>query len=441
VASVESLPAPAPDLDLDLELTERARSGAAQAPRRRAAVLANLVGAAFVAAAGGFLLLPAHRSFDWATAALLVAALALVSRVRFEVGSVFAMATQLVVAPMALALPARTLPLLVACGYLAGEAKEIARGTLPLGRLPLVFASAWYAVGPAAVLVAAGDPSPSWSHWRVYLLAFAAQIATDFAVSGLWSRAAYGVPLNEHAREAVLPWLVDGALSPLALSIGLRVAHQPLAILLVLPLVGLLGYFARERRQRLDHAIELSHAYRGTALLLGDVIEADDAYTGSHSRAVVELTLGVCDELDVDAGTRRDAELAALLHDVGKVRIPAAVINKPGPLDDDERALMDTHTIEGERMLEQVGGLLGHVGRIVRSCHEHWDGGGYPDALAGDAIPLAARIVACCDAYHAMTSDRPYRPALPTHLAKDELHRGRGTQFDPRVVDALLRIV
>jgi HD-GYP domain-containing protein (c-di-GMP phosphodiesterase class II) len=125
---------------------------------------------------------------------------------------------------------------------------------------------------------------------------------------------------------------------------------------------------------------------------------------------------------------------------VGKVRIPSAVINKPGPLDAEERALMDTHTIEGERMLEQVGGLLGHVGRIVRSCHEHWDGNGYPDGLAGERIPLAARIVACCDAYHAMTSDRPYRHALPAEEAKDELRRGRGTQFDPQVVDALLRV-
>jgi HD-GYP domain-containing protein (c-di-GMP phosphodiesterase class II) len=101
---------------------------------------------------------------------------------------------------------------------------------------------------------------------------------------------------------------------------------------------------------------------------------------------------------------------------------------------------MDTHTIEGERMLEQVGGLLGHVGHIVRSCHEHWDGGGYPDRLAGEAIPIAARVVACCDAYHAMTSDRPYRRALPVAQAKDELRRGRGTQFDPQVVDALLRV-
>src|SRR5207248_9465418 len=111
----------------------------------------------------------------------------------------------------------------------------------------------------------------------------------------------------------------------------------------VLPLVGLLQGFARERRARLDNVLELSQAYRGTALLLGEMIEADDEYTGSHSRDVVELVLAVADRLELDPQTRRQAELAALLHDVGKVKIPSEIINKPGPLDEDERALMNTH--------------------------------------------------------------------------------------------------
>jgi HD-GYP domain-containing protein (c-di-GMP phosphodiesterase class II) len=100
--------------------------------------------------------------------------------------------------------------------------------------------------------------------------------------------------------------------------------------------------------------------------------------------------------------------------------------------------VIDRHTIEGERMLHRVGGLLGSVGRIVRSCHERWDGGGYPDGLAGEDIPLIARIVACCDAYNAMTTDRPYRKALGQEEATLELVKNRGTQFDPRVVDALV---
>jgi putative nucleotidyltransferase with HDIG domain len=205
--------------------------------------------------------------------------------------------------------------------------------------------------------------------------------------------------------------------------------------------VALLQVFARERQVRIDHALELSSAYRGTAMLLGDVIEADDEYTGSHSRDVVDLVVAVADRLGLDPEKRQRAELAALLHDVGKVKIPPEIINKPGPLDDAERALMNTHTIVGQQMLDQVGGLLGDVGGIVRSCHERWDGAGYPDGLAGETIPLEARIVCTCDAWSAMTTDRPYRKALPNALALAELRGCAGTQFDPRVVDALVAVL
>jgi len=205
--------------------------------------------------------------------------------------------------------------------------------------------------------------------------------------------------------------------------------------------MGLLAYFARERRARIDHAVELSHAYRGTALLLGDMVEADDAYTGLHSQDVVSLVLAVSDRLGLDAATRRDAEFTALLHDVGKVRIPNEIIGKPGALTPEERAIVNTHTIEGQQMLEKVGGLLGNVGLLVRSCHERWDGDGYPDGLAGGEIPLVSRIVCACDAYSAMTTDRPYRTAMSSAGALAELHRCSGSQFDPRVVDALVRVV
>ena len=211
--------------------------------------------------------------------------------------------------------------------------------------------------------------------------------------------------------------------------------------MLTLPLVGLLSLFAREHRTQIDRTLELSHAYRGTAYLLGDVIEADDAYTGTHSRDVVELTLQVVDRLGLNAHERRQAEFVALLHDVGKVRIPNEIINKPGPLTPEERGIMNAHTIEGEKMLERVGGLLGEVGALVRSCHEHYDGSGYPDGRTGDEIPLVARIVCCCDAFHAMTSDRVYRKALTHEIAIAELRSCSGTQFDPRVVDALVAAV
>jgi HD-GYP domain-containing protein (c-di-GMP phosphodiesterase class II) len=187
--------------------------------------------------------------------------------------------------------------------------------------------------------------------------------------------------------------------------------------------------------------LELKDAYQGTSYLLGDMIEADDAYTGEHSRDVVELVLGVAEHLGLESDALRMAEFTALLHDVGKVRIPTEVINKPGPLDDEERALMNTHTILGQEMLERAGGLLGEVGPYVRSCHEHWDGNGYPDGLAGEEIPLVARIVCACDAWSAMTTDRSYRRALSREAATDELRKCAGTQFDPHVVDALVAIL
>jgi HD-GYP domain-containing protein (c-di-GMP phosphodiesterase class II) len=209
---------------------------------------------------------------------------------------------------------------------------------------------------------------------------------------------------------------------------------------LPLPLLLLARFFAKEREDRLTQALELSAAYRGTAFLLGDVVEADDAYTGEHSRDVVELTASVAERLDLDDRSRQLAELTALLHDVGKIKIPNEIINKEGPLTSEERAVVNTHTIEGERLLSQVGGLLTEVGHVVRSCHERYDGSGYPDGLAGPEIPIVARIVCCCDAFNAMITTRPYRAAMSVAEARAELLANRGTQFDPDVVDAVLAL-
>src|SRR4029079_4836038 len=204
-------------------------------------------------------------------------------------------------------------------------------------------------------------------------------------------------------------YLVDAMLAPLGL---LAVFAGTYSFLMCMPLVALLGIFAHERTERLRHTAALSNTYRGTAHLLGDVLEADDAYTGTHSRSVVSLSLKVARAMGVGGAALRNVEFAALLHDVGKITIPKDVVNKPGPLDETEWELMRTHTVEGERMLERVGGVLGEVGQIVRSCHERWDGKGYPDGLANDDIPLEARIVCACDAFNAMTTTRPYRKGM-----------------------------
>jgi len=155
-----------------------------------------------------------------------------------------------------------------------------------------------------------------------------------------------------------------------------------------------------------------------------------------HARRVARLALIVADGMGLGEEARMQVELGALLHDVGKAALPMRVLAKPAPLDDEEWALMRIHTIEGERMA-LAAGFGERMGQIVRATHERWDGEGYPDALAGRAIPWAARIVFCADAYDAMTNARPYRGPMPVRLACAELRRGAGSQFDPVVAERL----
>jgi putative nucleotidyltransferase with HDIG domain len=187
--------------------------------------------------------------------------------------------------------------------------------------------------------------------------------------------------------------------------------------------------------------MELKNAYQGTALVLGDVVEADDSYTGEHCKSVVRLALDVGERLGLSSDQRRNLEFGALLHDVGKVAIPKEIINKPGKLDPEEWTIIKTHTVEGQRMLDRVGGFMRAVGLIVRSHHERWDGAGYPDGLVGEEIPLESRIVTCCDSWNAMRTNRPYRDAMAHADAVKELNKHAGSQFDPAIVAALLEVV
>jgi HD-GYP domain-containing protein (c-di-GMP phosphodiesterase class II) len=443
VATGAPLPetAGAASLDGDL-LIEQSRESARSHLRGRDS-LASLALAGGFAATAAALAFFAHSTRDlpaWMLA-LFVVSYAVASRIDFEIGTGSAVPTQLVLIPMLALLPVQYVPLCVLAGLLLERVPEYARGHVPLDRSLLRFVNSWHAVGPALVLVAAGQPEPTPRHLHVYALALLAQFAFDFASTALRDGLGLGVSPLSLVRFMVWIWAVDSALTPIAVVAALGCRSHPWLIVSSLPLIGLLAYFARERQVRIDHALELSTAYRGTALLLGDVVEADDAYTGLHSRDVVSLVTDVCDRLGVTGAERRDAEFAALLHDVGKIKIPAEIINKPGKLTDEEFELIKTHTVEGEKLLAQVGGILGNVGRIVRSCHEDWDGTGYPDGLVADEIPRVARIVRCCDAYSAMTTDRSYRKALPPEEALAELQRCSGTDFDPAVVDALTAVV
>ncbi|WP_205698989.1 HD-GYP domain-containing protein [Conexibacter sp. SYSU D00693] len=408
--------------------------------RERAAVHARELRVQLLAAAAFLVLAVAlavaeggQRDLDLGLAAALVAAIALLHQVLLPVGHGFAVPTQLALVPALFVLPPAVVPLVVALGAVLGQVPRHVRGERHPERALLSLSDATYALGPALVLVLAGAPEPAWSDWPLYAAALAAQVGVDFLAAAWQNAMRLEVPAREQLRLMSDVWWVDLALSP----IGLLAAMQhEWAFLVALPVAALLRRLASERDARMAQAVELSNAYRGTALLLGDVIEEDDAYTGEHSRGVVALSLAVADELRVGAHERRLVELGALMHDVGKLAIPKEIVNKPGALDDEEWAIMRTHTVEGQRMLDRVGGVLQEVGVVVRGSHERWDGGGYPDGLMGDAIPLAARVVCVADAFNAMTTDRPYRRARSTEVALAELRACAGTQFDPAVVTA-----
>ena len=402
----------------------------------------GLFAAGFLIVAGLFAALaPAERDVSIGLAIAVVLAYAVLASAEFSTGAGYVVPTQVVFVPMLLLLPTPLVPLLVAAGALITSGVQVARGTLAPGRLLLAFADSWFALAPAAVLVAAGAQTPDWSDWPVYLLALAAQFAADALISSARMRVSLGIPPRQLLRELPETYLVDLLLAPIGMLAAFAVEDEPYAILLLVPLAALFGLAAAEREGRVARTIELSQAYRGTALLLRDVIEEDDEYTGHHTEDVVELAVSVAAELGVDEATRRDTELGALLHDVGKITMPKELINKPGRLDEEEWSLMKTHTVEGERMLMQVGGALAHVGTIVRASHERWDGHGYPDGVAGEAIPLPALIVSAADAYSAMTTDRPYRPALSEEAAQAEIRNVAGSQLAPPVAEALLRVV
>jgi len=411
--------------------------------------LTNRDRVAFVVVGGSFVVaalllvawLPSARTPAWWELAFFVGLYAFASRLEYEVGIGSVVPTQLIFTPMLFVFPLGQVPLIVLGALVVASLVDIATGRLKPERFGLTAMDAWHTVGPVVVLGLAGERPPRLADAPIYVLALLAQFAVELASFSARDWITRRVKPKTQLREMLRSAPIDLALAPLGLAVAFPVATQPLAIVLVLPLTWLLRLLASERRSRIDSALELSEAYRGTAFLLGDVVEADDAYTGMHSRDVVKLSIAVAEQLGLSAAEIRDTELTALLHDIGKIRVPAEIINKPDDLTVSERELIDTHTIEGERMLLQVGGLLGSVGHLVRSCHERWDGGGYPDGLAADAIPLVARIVSCCDAFSAMTTLRPYRQAMSQQAAVDEVRAHAGSQFDPQITEALLAVV
>jgi HD-GYP domain-containing protein (c-di-GMP phosphodiesterase class II) len=430
-------------VDLQTELVAASRDRVVSRLSRRERLTHGSTAVLFVIAAAG---LAAHdvpsSGGPWLLTLLFVASVALASRVELEVGSGFASPVELVVIPMLFALPAGQVPVAVALGLVLGQLPSYLRGRVPTQRIVVAIGNASYTLAPALVFVLLFDPGAGAAEWTaVAAVAVCAQFIGDAAISTAREYFAVGVDPRSLVRPLGWTFFVDACLAPVGVAASLAGSLWAPAYLLPVPLLLLTRLFAHERSDRVSHALELSAAYRGTAFLLGDVVEADDAYTAAHSRNVVDLAVAVADHLGLDPRSRHLAELTALLHDVGKIRVPKAIINKEGPLTAEEWAIIKLHTIEGEQLLSQVGGLLTEVGHFVRSCHERYDGRGYPDGLAGEEIPLVARIVCGCDAFNAMTTTRPYRAAMSADEAREELVRNRGTQFDPDVVDAILAVV
>lgn len=202
--------------------------------------------------------------------------------------------------------------------------------------------------------------------------------------------------------------------------------------------------YAAERAQRRlaeDALGRLEASYRTTVRALAAALELRDDQTGAHAERVTELALRLAERVAPELVTDPGLEYGFLLHDLGKIGVPDAVVLKPGPLDAEELQAMRRHVELGEQIVERVSYLDGVARQVIASHHERWDGKGYPRGLAGEEIPLPARIFSVVDSFDAMTNDRPYRRALPIDEALAEIRSGAGTQFDPEIVRAFVPLV
>jgi putative nucleotidyltransferase with HDIG domain len=200
-----------------------------------------------------------------------------------------------------------------------------------------------------------------------------------------------------------------------------------------------LQFYAKDLRetfkQERTRAQELHRSYMATVRALSNAVEARDAYTGKHAERVTAYGLELARVIGGSLMGTPQLEFGFLLHDVGKVAIPDAILYKPDRLSEKERALMAQHPVIGAQIVRGIE-FLAQAAQVVRHHHERWDGTGYPDGLAGEDIPLAARVFAVADVLDALTTDRPYRQASPLGVAREMINADSGTHFDPNVIDA-----
>jgi len=298
------------------------------------------------------------------------------------------------------------------------------------------------------VLRRAGAWSPAES-WKVVYV-----VTGVNALAAMWMRLRYrGEPSRTlrdgEADSAAVSFVATAGFVAVMIAAAIARGGIAPAVVAALVVVAVARYVraalvARDNRRLTALALrtqaERAAQHHASLLALTAALAARDGYTGRHTEETTALVSRVAVALGLGPEERREVDAVALLHDIGKIGTPNEILHKDGPLDDREWEVMREHPVIGERILSAVPGLES-IARAVRHEHERWDGGGYPDGLAGEAIPLASRIVLVCDAYHAMTSDRPYREAMAPDAAIAELRRHAGTQFDPAVVNALIDVL
>jgi hypothetical protein len=260
-------------------------------------------------------------------------------------------------------------------------------------------------------------------------------------------------------RGTARPWETARTIAPVGLSavplyapvvILLTVAYEQLSpwtlILFFVPALAAQRLFAllqaqRQLTERLSTANDrLERANLSFASALVATLDARDRYTAGHSAAVAVYSRDIATRMGLSSQDQQTAHLAGLVHDIGKVGLPVGLLEKEGPLSLEERRVMQGHSERGERILANVEGYE-HIAHVVRHHHERYDGEGYPDGISGDDVPLLSRIIAVADAYNAMTSDRPYRQAMPSRVARMRLAQAVGSQFDTSVVAAFEAIL
>jgi HD-GYP domain-containing protein (c-di-GMP phosphodiesterase class II) len=241
-------------------------------------------------------------------------------------------------------------------------------------------------------------------------------------------------PNTDPRSELSVPIVVDGSVwGVLNIEAAEPAAFSEADAVLVETIAASLGSAVH----RAGLVTDLERTFTTTLTALMSTVEAKDDYTASHEEDVAGLAERVALRMGLAPSRARDVRYAALLHDVGKVAVPSEILLKPGPLTDTEWIAMRRHAAVGGDLVARIEAFA-HLAPAVRASHERWDGDGYPDGIAGEEIPLAARIIAACDTYDAIVTDRPYRPARTPAQAHEELRRVAGVQLDARVVEVLL---